>query len=438
LILNSFLIILVRIILKEFYVNAFRQYLVLLRTYPRYLIFGMLHMFYSGPGQSFAVAVFVPSLTAAFGLGAGGFGLLYSTATLASALLLPFFGPMVDRYNLRIYSICVGAGMMIGCLITATATILPLLFTGILMLRLFGQGLMTQIAGVATTRFFGDQRGKALAIVGFGFSLGLAVFPVSLAFLISIFDWQKTMIIMAASCLFLFMPVSLGLLKKTDRFQQPPQTAPESGEKDGKIWTRKDVLTTPFFYFSVPMALLIPFVSTGLIIHLGSITDYKGWSLEWVAACFAVSALTGRIGSFCMGPVVDRFKARTVFPYVLIPYICGLVILALGTHAAMAPLWLFFSGIGVGCTNLTMSVLWAETYGVQSLGAITSLVASASVFATALSPVLFGWLIDLGVPVTAIVAGGIVLTILVSILALLAPDSSKRPDSQILFVNTSN
>jgi len=410
-------------------VNAFKEYLLLLRTYPRYLIFGMLHMFYSSPGQSFAVAIFVPSLTAAFGLTAGGFGLLYSTATLASALLLPFLGPLVDRYNLRIYSVCVGAGMMVGCLITATAAIIPLLFAGILMLRLFGQGLMTQIAGVATTRFFVDQRGKALAIVGLGFSLGFAVFPVILAFFISIFDWRQTMIIVAASCLFLFMPTSLGLLKKTDRYQQPPQTIHESGEGDGKIWTRKDVLSTPFFYFAMPMALLVPFVSTGLIIHLGSIADYKGWALEWVAACFAVSALTGRIGSFCMGPVVDRYKARTVFPYVLIPYFCGLVILALGTHAAMAPIWLFFSGIGVGCTTVTMSVLWAETFGVLSLGAITSLVASASVFATALSPVLFGWLIDLGVPVTVIVVGGIVLTVVVSILALLAPDPSKRPDS---------
>ncbi len=418
--------------------NAFKDYLHLLRTYPRYLIFGILHMFYSSPGQSFSVAVLVPALTAAFALSAGGFGLLYSTATLASGFVLPFFGPMMDRYNLRIYSVCVGAGLMIGCLITATATIIPLLFVGILMLRLFGQGLMTQIAGVATTRFFGDQRGKALAIVGLGFSLGFAVFPITLAFLISILDWRQTMILAAAACLFVFMPISLGLLKKTDRYQQPPQTNHESGEVEAKLWTRKDVLKTPFFYFSVPMALLIPFVSTGLIIHLGSIADYKGWSLEWVAACFAVSAITGRIGSFCMGPVVDRYKARTVFPYVLIPYICGLAILALGTHAITAPMWLFFSGIGVGCTNVTMSVLWAEAFGVQSLGAISSLVASASVFATALSPVLFGWLIDLGVPVTAIVAGGIVLTILVSILAFLAPDPSNRADSQSLSTITFN
>ena len=405
--------------------NAFREYLQLLRAYPRYLIFGMWHMFYSSPGQSFAVAVFVPSLTAAFGLGAGGFGLLYSIATLASALFLPVFGPMMDRYNLRIYSVFVGAGLMIGCLATATAKSIPFLFAGILLLRLFGQGLMSQIAGVATTRFFGDQRGKALAIVGLGFSLGIAVLPVAMAFLISMVEWRTTLIIVAASCLFLFTPVSLGLIKKKDRFQQPPQADIKTGEAAEKIWTRKEVLTTPFFYFSVPVALLIPFFSTGLIIHLGSIADYKGWSLEWIAACFVVSATSGRVGSFCMGPVVDRYKARTVFPYVLLPYIFGLAVLAWGTHAAMAPLWLFFSGIGFGCSTLTMSVLWAEVFGVLSLGTISSIVASASVFATALSPVLFGWLIDLKVPVTAVVMGGMVLTLSVCILALFAPDPSK-------------
>jgi MFS family permease len=131
-----------------------------------------------------------------------------------------------------------------------------------------------------------------------------------------------------------------------------------------------------------------------------------------------------------MGPVVDRYKARTVFPFVLIPYICGLVILALGNHAATVPFWFLFSGLGVGSTNVTMSVLWAEAFGVLSLGAITSLVASAQVFATALSPVLFGWLIDLGVSITAIVAGSIALTVFVSILAFQAPDPSKQADKQ--------
>ncbi len=58
---------------------------------------------------------------------------------------------------------------------------------------------MTQIGGVSTTRFFGSQRGKALAIVGLGFSFALALFPMTLAHLIARIGWQQTLMLMAAS-----------------------------------------------------------------------------------------------------------------------------------------------------------------------------------------------------------------------------------------------
>jgi hypothetical protein len=40
---------------------------------------------------------------------------------------------------------------------------------------------------------------------------------------------------------------------------------------------------------------------------------------------------------------------------------------------------------------------WSEMYGSQHLGAIKSLGAAAMVFCTALSPIVIGWQIDLGV-----------------------------------------
>ncbi len=400
--------------------------MAILRDYPRFLLFGILHMFYSSPGQSFSIAIFVPSFTAAFGLSASGFGLQYSLATLASACLLPLFGPLIDRVNLRLYSVGVGLLMAAACLVTALANTVPLLFIGLLLLRFSGQSLMTQIGGVSITRFFGGQRGKALAVVGLGFSLGTAVLPVTLAYLITLTSWQKTMMFMGLSVFVLFIPVSLSLIKKTDKFQYPVKDQPEIEEDTQRQWTRKEVLKTPFFYFALPQTLLIPFVSTGLIIHLGSIAQGKGWTLEWVAAFFVVSALTGRFTSFLMGSVVDRFSARLIFPYVLMPYVLGLAALAIGNHPLTAPVWLFFSGLGVGCMGVTISVLWAEIFGIRSLGAITSTVASAQVFASALSPVFFGWLLDSGVTIEALLIGSIFFTGLVTLLAFLAPNPQKQ------------
>ena len=406
--------------------NALRDYITLLRTFPRFLLFGMLHMFFSSPGQTFVVSVFVPSFTVAFGLTASGFGLLYSVSTLACACLLPFFGPIIDRVNLRVYSVFVGLLMALACLVTSIANAVPILFIGVLLTRFSGQSLMTQIGGVSTIRFFGEQRGKAMAVVGLGFSLGSAALPVSLAYLIALLTWQKTMMLMAVSVLVLFIPASFMLLKKTDKFQYPVIIRPEDSMNEKEQWTRKEVLRTPFFYFVLPLVLLMPFVGTGLMIHLGRIASGKGWTLEWVTAFFVVSALTGRLTSLFMGPVVDRFSARRIFPYVLMPYVIGLLILAFGSHRLTAPFWLFFSGLGFGCLGVTASVLWAETFGVQSLGAITSLVASAQVFSSALSPVLFGWILDMDVTIKTLVLVSVALTILVTVLAFLAPAPNKR------------
>jgi hypothetical protein len=51
-----------------------------------------------------------------------------------------------------------------------------------------------------------------------------------------------------------------------------------------------------------------------------------------------------------------------------------------------------------------VSAFWAEAYGVRHLGAIRSLVSGISVFGTAVSPVLFGQMIDVGITIEIIAA----------------------------------
>ena len=53
-------------------------------------------------------------------------------------------------------------------------------------------------------------------------------------------------------------------------------------------------------------------------------------------------------------------------------------------------------GITNGLTNVLLSSLWAEIYGVNYLGSIKALTGSLMVFSTALATVVFGVLIDLG------------------------------------------
>ena len=53
-------------------------------------------------------------------------------------------------------------------------------------------------------------------------------------------------------------------------------------------------------------------------------------------------------------------------------------------------------GVSNGLTNILISSLWAEIYGVNYLGSIKSLTGALMVFSTALATVVFGVLIDFG------------------------------------------
>ena len=66
---------------------------------------------------------------------------------------------------------------------------------------------------------------------------------------------------------------------------------------------------------------------------------------------------------------------------------------------------LALTGAAAGMAGGLTSSLWAELYGVRHLGAIKSLGGSLAVFGTALSPALFGWLLDRGVGFSPILNG---------------------------------
>ncbi len=67
-----------------------------------------------------------------------------------------------------------------------------------------------------------------------------------------------------------------------------------------------------------------------------------------------------------------------------------------------------------------MGPLWAELYGVLHLGAIKSLGTALSVLASALSPFLLGWLIDIAFSVEHLAFGSGCFILLACTLAVFA------------------
>jgi len=143
-------------------------------------------------------------------------------------------------------------------------------------------------------------------------------------------------------------------------------------------------------------ALLAPsFIITGIVINQSFIIESKGWDEYAIAKAFMIYSAFTVITLFLSGLLVDKFTSRKLLSILNIPLLLSLITLIILKHSYSAFIFMGLLGVTNGLTNVLLSSLWAEIYGVNYLGSIKALTGSLMVFSTALATVIFGLLIDL-------------------------------------------
>jgi MFS family permease len=98
----------------------------------------------------------------------------------------------------------------------------------------------------------------------------------------------------------------------------------------------------------------------------------------------------------------------------------GLILLSLSSNIFWGGVFLALTGVTVGFQSTVSAPFWAEMYGSKHLGSIKSIGAAIMVFCTAVSPFLFGWLIDLRVSIESLAIASAGYIFLTSLLAYYA------------------
>jgi len=140
---------------------------------PKLLFYGFAITFFASFGQTFFISIYNLEIRSFYDLTDGEFGLIYALGTLTSSLILIGFAKLIDRIDLRFYSFLISSGLAIACLgmyISFESKIL--LFFIVFGLRFFGQGAMYHAGETSMTRYFGNNRGKAISISSLGERLG--------------------------------------------------------------------------------------------------------------------------------------------------------------------------------------------------------------------------------------------------------------------------
>ena len=381
------------------------------------LSFGFLIAFSSGFGQTFFISLFSNDFRETFKLSNTEFGSIYSIATVLSAITIIWAGKLIDTINLKKYTLTIVFGMAMTCLMASLVFNIFFLFLTIYFLRLFGQGLMGHTSRTTMARYFNTNRGKALAISAFGFSVGEMVYPIVIVFLILTIGWRLTWL---SSSIFIFFILGLIFyyLLRDNNFKIENNFNSEI-EFQQVSWRRRDVLKDAKFYIYLPLTLLMSFIVTGFLFHQLFIADIRSWNVINLAQSFIFFAISGLIGSVISGLLVDKFSGRELIPFHLIPIAIILVSLLLTNHIFI--LYVYMAGLGFsnGLTENVSNSLWAELYGVNNLGSIKALLTFFGVLASASSPFLFGIILDQSNSINILIYLSLILIIIFSVMAYL-------------------
>ena len=382
---------------------------------PKLLLYGFLIIFFASYGQTFFIALFNDDIKNIYSLTDGEFGLLYALSTTLSSLLLINFAKLIDYIDLRIYSFLVTIGLCISCLaIYFFPSNVIYLFIIIFALRFFGQGAMTHAGITSMTRYFGKDRGKAISIGNLGGMLGIMFLPLIVVYLNSFFTFRQIWLLSSIS-LIIFLPILYFTLN--NQIERHKKFTDSINQENNK-WKTIDVIKNKNFLIYIPITSTFSFIGTGLMFHQIFIFTQKGWTIEMLGTGFIFLGGFSIVGLLFGGPLIDMLNPRKAILFVLLPIFIGILILLTFDNFIFLLIYMSLYGFNLGISSPFTGSLWAELFGLESLGTVKAVFHAIVVLASALSPVVFGYIIDWGFGIGIISIISLAMIIIVTILPI--------------------
>jgi len=375
------------------------------------ILFGFIFTFFSSFGQSYFIGIFNSSIRADLSITHGQFGTIYASATLLSSLILIWVGKKIDDMSVFKFSMFVIILLTFASYFFSMVKVIPMLFIGIFLLRLSGQGLMSHTATTTVSRFFEKTRGSALSITWLGLSTAEFILPVLIIFLLTLMNWREIWFTISLLVLVILPIVSFLLIKKL-KLDSREYSKKKKINTSIKQWTRSEVIKDFRFYVIALNMLGMPSIATGIFVYQSFIISSKNWGPFIFAQSFMVYSVLSVITLSISGFLIDKFTSRKLLIYMNIPLLFSVMVLIFFDNPISSFALLGLIGISNGFSNILGSSTWAEIYGVKYIGGIKAITTAMMVFATATGAATFGILIDAGHSINFIaLIGGIYITI---------------------------
>jgi sugar phosphate permease len=350
-------------------------------------------------------SVFVPALVVGFGWSRTLIASATTLGSVASALLGPLIGRVLDRHGPRLM---VPAGTLVvgvGCLTLARTSSIAVFVVVYALVRMASQSMVQFAATVTVARWFGRRRGAATALL-FGISAsGLVIAPPVVQVIIARGGVEPAWTALGMLALLLGVapaalllargPEDLGVLPDAETPARRSMAAPKPGSDDRmEGYSLGEATTGPTLWLIVGATFSVSLVMTGVGFHQLAYYVERGISPFGAALVVSSFALGLTVGGVLWSWLADRLDARWLLTGVSVAAALSLGLLLAVRGPEQAFPFGFAFGMLVGGSMSLPTLLLAGYYGRGSLGVIAGVLHMARGFGLGLGPLVTGVFYD--------------------------------------------
>jgi MFS transporter, OFA family, oxalate/formate antiporter len=301
-----------------------------------------------------------------------------SLGSLVAGVGSPFTGVVLDRWGGR--WVVVGAGLIMAACALALSQMTELwhllLFYAIG--RSVAVGAMSPAGFVATANWFVRRRSMVGGIVAVGPRIGMAIFPVVVALVISAFGtWRAGWVALAVVALAVTLPSLLFMRRRPEDMGLRPDgdAEPEDIEglpaaiPEGNFTLREAVHTRAYWLLGAAVALVM-FCGGAVNFHQIPHLIDQGLPRTQAALVVTVFSATGAFGAIFGGIAAQRFTMRWTQVVALGGMSFAVLFLMNAATFGAAMIYAVTYGMFFGVQVSLMQVIYADYFGRRSMGTI--------------------------------------------------------------------
>jgi MFS family permease len=320
--------------------------------------------------------------------------------SLATSLLAPFLGALVDRRSVRSLMLVALGALALGLVALSQARALWQVWLVFGTLLPVGNLLLGQLPTAAlVTRWFSRLRGRAMGIAATGTSLGGFVLPVLLTSLIERFGWRHALAMLGVGAFVLVAPLVHRLVvdHPADRGLHPDGDAVAAARPSNAAGSHgglAEILRERAFWCETLAIGLGLFVYLGFLSNLYPHALATGQEPARAAALMSVVALCSVAGKLGFGTVADRMDLRrTMWLAFALMGVGTLVLSQAASYAALVAGAVLF-GLAAGGLLPVWGAMVARSFGPERFGRALGAMNLAMAPLTLLSAPYAGYLFD--------------------------------------------